>query len=118
MWTSEVEDYCEVVRGGMKEALEAVKGQKEEVEDRHLEAHWWKERSELWRFLKRYTEGEAKKIVSGIKKDNGWEAWRKLHQQYEPGSTMREAVARSQFTGMVNKRSKTPKETRALMVKL
>ena len=31
---------------------------------------------------------------------------------------MREAVARSQFTGMVNKRSKTPKGTRALMVEL
>ena len=72
VWKSEVEDYCEVVKGGMKEALEAVKGQKEEVEERNCEAHWWKERSELWRLLKRYTEG-------GIKKDNGWEAWRKLH---------------------------------------
>ena len=28
VWKSEVEDYCEVVKGGMKEALEAVKGQK------------------------------------------------------------------------------------------
>ena len=31
---------------------------------------------------------------------------------------MEEAVARSQFTGMVNKRVKTPEETRALMVEL
>ena len=31
---------------------------------------------------------------------------------------MKEAVARSQFTGMVNKRAKTPKETRTLMVEL
>ena len=31
---------------------------------------------------------------------------------------MREAVATSQFTGMVNKRAKTPKETRMLMVEL
>ena len=30
LWRSEVEDYCEVVKEGMKEALEAVKGQKEE----------------------------------------------------------------------------------------
>ena len=72
----------------------------------------------MWRLLKRYAGGEAKKIVIGTKKDNGWEAWRKLHQQYEPGSAMREAVARSQFTGMVNKRAKTPKETRTLMVEL
>ena len=40
VWKSEVEDYCEVVKGGMKEALEAVKGQKEEVEERDLETHW------------------------------------------------------------------------------
>ena len=31
---------------------------------------------------------------------------------------MKEAVARSQFTGTVNKRAKTPKETRTLMVEL
>ena len=31
---------------------------------------------------------------------------------------MKEAVARSQFTGMVNKRAKTPRETRAFMVEL
>ena len=31
---------------------------------------------------------------------------------------MRQAEARSQFTGMVNKRSKTPKETRTLLVEL
>ena len=31
---------------------------------------------------------------------------------------MKEAISRSQFTGMVNKRAKTPKETRTLMVEL
>ena len=40
VWKSEVEDYCEVVKGGMKEALEALKGQNEEVEEPNLEAHW------------------------------------------------------------------------------
>ena len=71
MWRSEVEDYCEVVKDGMKEVLEAVKGEKEEIVERHVEAKWWDQRSELWRLLKRYTEGEGKKIVVGTKKENG-----------------------------------------------
>ena len=89
----------------MKEALEEARGLKDEVNEDHLEAKWWKEKSELWRLLKRYTEGEAKKIVSGTKKDNGWKAWRKLHRQYEPGSAMREAVAHSHFGGMKSEES-------------
>ena len=65
-----------------------------------------------------YTSGEARRIITGVNKDNRFEAWRRLHQQYEQGSAMKEAVARSQFTGMVNKRAKTLKETRAWMVEL
>ena len=45
----------------------------------------------LWRFLKRYTAGEGRKVIAGVREDNGWEAWRKLHMQFEPGLVMREA---------------------------
>ena len=72
----------------------------------------------LWRFLKRYTAGDAKKVVSSVSDRNGWEAWRKLHLQFEPALVMREAVVMAQFTNMVNKRAKTPAETKALLVEL
>ena len=117
-WKSEVEDYCEVVMQGTKEVLEEVRNKKDAIEERDLRGTWWKIRSDIWRLLKRFTSGEARRIITSVNKDNGFEAWRRLHQQYEQGSAMKEAVARSQFTGMVNKKAKTPKETRTLMVEL
>ena len=54
----------------------------------------------------------------GIADANGWEAWRKLSQQYEPATVMREAQVFTRFTGMVNKRARNPRETKALMVEL
>lgn len=50
--------------------------------------------------------------------DNGWEAWRKLHESCEPVDVMREAWAMSRFTTMVNKRAKNFAETRSLMIEL
>ena len=38
--------------------------------------------------------------------------------QFEPALVMREAVVMAQFTNMVNKRAKTPSETKALLVEL
>ena len=110
-WKSEVEDYCEVVMEGTKDVMEEVRNKKDVIEELDVKALWWGVRGELWRLLKKFTSGEARRIVTSVSKDNGWEAWRRLHQQYEQGSAMKEAVARSQFTGMVNKRAETPKET-------
>ena len=117
-WKGEVEDYCEEVMDGTKEVLEEVRNKKNTIEETDVKATWWKRRAEIWRLLKRFTSGEARRIITSVNKDNGYEAWRRLHQQYEQGSAMKEAVARSQFTGMVNRRAKTPKETRTLMVEL
>ena len=58
------------------------------------------------------------KLSRGVREDNGWEAWRRLHEQFEPGSLMKEAQVMSQFTNMVNRRGKSPAETRTLMVEL
>ena len=62
----------------------------------------WEQREMLWRFLKKYTAGDARKIVSSASDRNDWEAWRKLHLQFEPAPVMREAVVMAQFTSMVN----------------
>ena len=62
--------------------------------------------------------GDAKKIVSSVADRNGLEAWLKLHQQFEPGLVLREAVVMSQFTSMVNKRAKNPSGTKTVLVEL
>ena len=117
-WKGEVEDYCDVIMEGTKDVLEEVRNKRDTIEETDVKGRWWKIRADLWKLLKRFTSGEARRIITSVNKDNGFEAWRRLHQQYEQGSAMKEAVARSQFTGMVNKRAKTPKETRTLMVEL
>ncbi len=38
----------------------------------------------MLRFLKRYKAGESKEIVDSVTDENGWEAWRELHHNFEP----------------------------------
>jgi len=120
-WKSDVEDYCEETFAGMKDILDRVRRADSAVDELWFnsdEDQWWQKGEMLWRFLKRYTSGESRKVVTGVREDNGWEAWRKLHLQFEPGLVMREAQVMSQYTNMVNKRAKNPQETRSLMVEL
>ena len=72
----------------------------------------------LHTYLKVYSGTEARRIVLGVSTNNGWEAWRKLHQQYEPPTATREAQVMSRYTGMIAKKAKTPRETKALLNEL
>jgi len=111
-WTADVEDYTEETMPGIRTDLDTAKSQDEEVAEVDMDPEAWKCREMVWRFLKRYTSGEAKKVVCSAPNRNGWEAWRKLHLQYEPQLVMREAVVMAAFTNMVAKRAKTPANPR------
>ena len=120
-WKSDIEDYCEEIFPGMKEMLEKVRDSDITVDEVWFEGStsmWWQRSDMLFRFLKRYTGTEAKRIVIGVSDDNGWEAWRRLHQQYEPVTVTREAQVLSRYTNMVTKKAKTPKETKALLIEM
>ena len=120
-WKSDVEDYCEEQFSGMKEILDKVKKSEEEINEAWFdptEEEWWQKGEMLWRFLKRYTTSESKKVIQGVREDNGWEAWRKLNMQFEPGLVVREAQVMAQFKNMVSRRAKNAMETKALMVEL
>ena len=120
-WKSDVEDYTEETFAGMKEVLDKVKDADVSIEESWFigaEEHWWNKGEALWRFLKRYAGGEARRVVLGVSEDNGWEAWRRLHQQFEPASVTREAMVMAKYTSMVNRKARTPKETKALMIEL
>ena len=114
-WTADVEDYTEETMPGIRGDLDRAKNLDEEVGEVDTDPEAWGLREMLWRFLKRYTAGEAKKVVCSAPNRNGWEAWRKLHLQYEPALVMREAVDMASFTNMVAKRAKTPSESKALL---
>ena len=117
-WKADVEDYTEETLPGIRGYLEKTKEGDEEIEEVDVDPVAWDQREMRWRFLKRYTADDARKVVSSVSDRNGWEAWRKLHLQFEPALVMREAVVMAQFTSMVNKRAKTPADTKTLLVEL
>ena len=117
-WTADVEDYTEETMPGIRADLDAAKNQEEEVAEVDMDPEAWSCREMIWRFLKKYTSGEARKVVCSAPNRNGWEAWRKLHLQYEPQLVMREAVVMAAFTNMVAKRAKNPSESKALLQEL
>ena len=53
-----------------------------------------------------------------ISNDNGWEMWRKLSAMYEPNLVVKQAQYMAQFTGMVNKKAKNMRETRAFLMEM
>ena len=80
-WTADVEDYTEETMPGIRADLEAAKLCEEEVAEVDMAPDAWNCREMVWRFLKQYTAGEARKVVGSAPNRNGWEAWRKLHLQ-------------------------------------
>ena len=107
-WTADVEEYTEETMPGIRRYLEMAKSGEEEISEADMDGEAWAQREMVWRFLKRYTTGEARKVVSSAPNRNGWEAWRKLRLQFEPALVMREAVAMASFTNMVSRRANTP----------
>ena len=100
------------------EHLECAKACGEEVSDIDMTDGAWEQRSMVWRFLKAHTINDARKVVTSTPNRNCWETWRKLHLQYEPLLVMRGAVTVSHFTSMVNKRARSPAETKVLLLEM
>jgi len=117
-WLADVEDYTEETMPGIGEHLDCAKACGEEVSDIDMTEGAWEQRSMVWRFLKAHTINDARKAVTSTPNRNGWEAWRKLHLQYEPLLVMRGAVTMSHFTSMVNKRARSPAETKTLLLEM
>ena len=115
-WKSEVEDYTEETMPGIHKYLEQATNEDEEVSEVDWDEEPWNQCEMIWRFLKRYTTGEAKKVVTSVSHHNGW----KLHLQFEPALVMREAVVMASFTNIVSRRAKTktPQEAKALLLEL
>ena len=72
-WKSDIEDYAEEMFHGMKEVLDTARASEMEITETWFEAtheHWWNKAEMFYRFLKRYTGTEARRIVLGMSDDN------------------------------------------------
>jgi hypothetical protein len=120
-WKGDIEEYCEHIHRGMKDIMDQSTKADGDIEEQWFndtDDCWWEYSDQLWSLLRRFTEGEARRVVMSVAHNNGWNAWRKLHQNFEPSIIIREAHAMAQFSGMVSRRAKNPSETRAMMLEL
>ena len=64
------------------------------------------------------TTGEAKKVITAVRAEDGFVARQRLHQSYEPGLATREGIVLAEFIAMVAKPAKSPQETRLLITEM
>ena len=122
-WQEDVADYLDAIQPGMKAFLKAV-----EMEGGDIDMAWvisqagsyppsvTTDGENVWRALKQLTEGEARKVVTGVK--CGFAAWSKLHQRFGPSLAAKQGLVLNDMVAMVQKPAKTPAETRNLVTEL
>ena len=76
------------------------------------------EHTKLWRLLRRITDGESKKVVMSVKDEDGFRAWQRLKQRFEPGLAARQGIVMAEFSGMVARPAKSPGATVALLTEM
>ena len=124
-WQDDVMDYIESQKAGMKAVLKAA-----EKESGALDEDWMRdmilqysvnavgERANLYRALKALTTGEARTVVQGVRDENGYAAWKALHQRFGPSVAARQGKVMCDLSQMVVKPAKSPAETRTLVTEL
>ena len=117
-WREEIEDYTDEVYEGMADELKRVREINIVIDKDTLKNTWWDKRQKLWTLLKKFTEGEAKRIITNEKGRNGWEAWRRLNKHVEPSVAVKEAQVLGDFSKMIESRAQTPAQTKAKLVEL
>ena len=77
-------------------------------------------KNEVWRMLKTYTEpgSDGRRVVEGASQDDGWIAWRRLHEHYEPSLMVREGQVLAELAVMANRVAKNPGETKRFLLDL
>ena len=77
-----------------------------------------KDQVQVWRSLKAMTEGEARKIVVGVREEDGFAAWYSLHRRFEPALQNRQGIALTELNKLLLHPAKTPGDMRTLLTTL
>ena len=124
-WRIDLEDYAEASMRHLKEALRAVKSEEGEYDEAWFEGHgippkMASMKKDIWRMLKAYTDpsSDGRRVVEGVADDDGWLAWKRLHEHYEPSLMVREGQVLAELAIMANKTAKNPAETKRFLLDL
>ena len=91
-WTEEVMEQMDVRYKNATKIMKWAATQKEEIDIEDFENDPLKTMlenpakfaEELFLLVRNYTKGEPKKLVKQVEESNGLEAWRLLHEEYDP----------------------------------
>ena len=118
-WKTDAEDMLEGSVNGMGELLDKVRLAKAEIDEGFIgNEAMWKRKDRLYRFLRRYTDGESRKVVEGARANNGWESWRRLYHHYEQGMENQKGQARQALANYMTRKANNVQESRLMMSEL
>ena len=109
-WREDVLEWMDASNQGIKEVLEAI-NKWEDWDEFDLQlllqgksTRVQKDKTPLWRALKKVTEGESRRVVAGIKGEDGFKAWYALNRRFEPSVSARHGIVLAEFAGMIQGR--------------
>ena len=124
-WQEDIADYLDAQKPGIKKVLNAAEKEIAPIDDTWVRDKGLMysvdadgQRANVHRALKALTTGEAKLVVQGIRDENGYLAWRALHQRFGPSVAARQGKVMCDLSQMVTKPAKSPSETRTLVTEL
>ena len=124
-WQEDIADYVDSQKRGMKGVLKAAEKEIGPLDDFWVSEQTMKhavdakgEKANVYRALKALTSGEAKTVVQGVREEDGYLAWRALHQRFGPSVAARQGKVMCDLSQMVAKPAKNPAETRTLVSEL
>ena len=123
-WKADVIDFVDEQKPGMKHILETIGKMKDDASERWVTSQGYTygplgaEVTKLYRALKGLTDGEARNVLEGAHKEDGFEAWQMLVRRFEPGVAVKEGMAMAEFSGMILKPAKAIDETRILVTEM
>ena len=124
-WREDFLNFVDTSNKGMKEFLEEVLKHDDLVSENWIEdkeGKYTKKVTEdsvaIYRALKGLTDGEARGVVCGVKSENGFHAWKSLHNNFEPGLNSKKGRVLYEFTNMVLKPAKNTDDLRMLLVEM
>ena len=102
-----ISDFLDTRNSGMQRLLEEISQHKELPVQQVLRTMASLGVKVVWRALKGLTSGVARVVVQSVEGENGFEAWRRLHHQFEPKLVVKQRQVLSDFAAMVMKPART-----------
>ena len=123
-WREDVLEWIDASNPGIKDVLEAI-NKWEDWDEFELQlllqgktTRVRNDKTPLWRALKKVTEGESRRVVGGIRGEDGFKAWYALNRRFEPSVSARHGSVMADFSGMAVRPAKSPGELQTLITEI